>query len=125
MGERICSPRKARSLTKTQLAEALGVTQQTVQAYEAGSRRIPVSALPAVARALSVPLMALFGEQEQEPTTRRRHGPAAQWQQHIEAVARLPRAKQQFVAQMLQRCWPRQARGEHARQDRAGGGQRP
>jgi transcriptional regulator with XRE-family HTH domain len=41
MGERIASLRKARNLTQTQLAEALGVTQQTVQAYEAGSRRIP------------------------------------------------------------------------------------
>jgi hypothetical protein len=75
---------------------------RTVQAYEAGSRRIPVSALPAAARALSAPRMALSGEQEQEPTTRRRRRPAAQWQQHIKAVARLPRAKQQFVAQMLQ-----------------------
>jgi transcriptional regulator with XRE-family HTH domain len=38
MGERIASLRKERNLTQTQLAEALGVTQQTVQAYEAGSR---------------------------------------------------------------------------------------
>lgn len=51
MGERIASIRKARNLTQTQLAEALGVTQQTVQAHEAGSRRIQVSALPTVWRA--------------------------------------------------------------------------
>ena len=102
MGERIASLRKARNLTQTQLAEALGVTQQTVQAYEAGSRRIPVSALPVVARTLSVSLMVFFGEQQQqEKAASRRRGPVPQWQQHIEAIARLPRSRQQFVAEML------------------------
>ena len=46
MGERIASMREARNLTQSLLAEALGVTQQTVQAYGPGSRRIPVSAPP-------------------------------------------------------------------------------
>ena len=102
LGERIASLRKARSLTQVQLAEALGVTQQTVQAYEAGSRRIPVSALPTVARTLSVSLMVLFGEeQQQEKAASRRRGPVPQWQQHIEAIAKLPRSRQQFVAEML------------------------
>ena len=104
MGERIASLRKARNLTQTHLAEALGVTQQTVQAYEAGSRRIPGSALPVVARTLSVSLMVFFGEQQQqqqEKAASRRRGPVPQWQQHIEAIARLPRSRQQFVAEML------------------------
>jgi DNA-binding XRE family transcriptional regulator len=34
------------------LAEALGVSQQTMQCYEVGRRRIPVSALPTMAQAL-------------------------------------------------------------------------
>jgi transcriptional regulator with XRE-family HTH domain len=106
MGERIASLRKARNLTQTQLAEALGVTQQTVQAYEAGSRRIPVSALPVVARTLLVSLMVLLGEEQEkgekgEKATARKRGPVPQWQQHIEAIARLPRSRQQFVAEML------------------------
>lgn len=112
MGERITKLRKAHNLTQTQLAEALGVTQQTVQAYEAGSRRIPVSALPMVARTLSVSLMELFGEgPQQEKTAKRRRGPVPQWQQHIEAIAKLPRSRQQFVAEML-----RNALGEGAAQ---------
>lgn len=104
MGERIASIRKARNLTQTHLAEALGVTQQTVQAYEAGSRRIPVSALPTVARTLSVSLMELFGEEQQGKAARSaggKRGPMPQWQQHIEAIAKLPRSRQQFVAEML------------------------
>lgn len=112
MGERITKLRKAHNFTQTQLAEALGVTQQTVQAYEAGSRRIPVSALPMVARTLSVSLMELFGEgPQQEKTAKRRRGPVPQWQQHIEAIAKLPRSRQQFVAEML-----RNALGEGAAQ---------
>jgi transcriptional regulator with XRE-family HTH domain len=101
MGERIAQLRKARNMTQTQLAEVLGVSQQAVQAYEAGSRRIPVSALPVVARTLSVSLEALFGE-EQAKAAGRKRGPVPQWQQHIEAVARLPRAQQQFVAKMIE-----------------------
>ena len=104
MGKRIASLRKARNLTQTQMAEALGVTQQTVQAYEAGSRRIPVSALPTVARTLSVSPMELFGEEPQGKAARGtadERGPVPQWQQHIEAIARLPSSHQQFVAEML------------------------
>lgn len=107
MGERIAQLRKARNLTQTQLAEALGVTQQTAQAYEAGSRRIPVSALPTVARTLSVSLMELFGEDQQDKAARGargaggKRGPMPQWQQHIEAISKLPRSRQQFVSEML------------------------
>ena len=36
LGERIATLRKARNLTQTHLAEALGVSQQTVQSYEVG-----------------------------------------------------------------------------------------
>lgn len=97
--ERIASLRKTRNLTQTQLAEALGVSRQAVQADEAGARRIPVSALPTVAQTLTVPLEDLFGTQEK--AARGKRGPVPQWQQHIEAIARLPRRRQQFVAEML------------------------
>jgi transcriptional regulator with XRE-family HTH domain len=62
MGERIAALRKAHSVTQVQLAEALGVSQQTLQSYEVGRRRIPVSALPVVAHTLAVSLDELFGE---------------------------------------------------------------
>ena len=107
LGERIASLRKARNITQTQLAEALGVSQQTVHAYEAGSRRIPVSALPVVASTLAVSLEVLFGEDQQDKAARGargtggKRGPMPQWQQHIEAIAKLPRSRQQFVAEML------------------------
>jgi transcriptional regulator with XRE-family HTH domain len=98
LGERITQFRKARGVTQVQLAETLGVSQQTIQAYEVGRRRIQVSNLPVVARALSVSLEDLFGESDSAP---RKRGPAPKWQKQIEAIAQLPKAKQQFVAQVL------------------------
>jgi hypothetical protein len=102
MGERIAQLRKARNMTQAQLAEVLGVAQQTVQGYEAGSRRIPVSTLPVVAETLAVSLDELFGSQAKATrASGSKRGPVPQWQQHIEAISRLPRSRQQFVSDML------------------------
>ncbi len=100
LGERIASLRKAQSVTQVQLAEALGVSQQTLQSYEVGRRRIPVSALPTVAHTLSVSLDVLFGD---EPSARARskRGPASRLAQQFDAVSLLPKAKQLFVSQMI------------------------
>lgn len=99
MGARITLLRKAQGITQVQLAETLGVSQQTVQAYEVGRRRIQVSALPLVARALSISLEELLGETK--PAARSRRGPAPKWEQQIEAISKLPRARQRFVSEML------------------------
>jgi len=100
MGERIAALRRTHNITQVQLAEALGVSQQTLQSYEVGRRRIPVSALPVVAHTLSVSLDELFGEGK--PAGRSKRGPAPQWKQQIEAISKLPRARQRFVSEMLQ-----------------------
>lgn len=100
LGERIASLRRANDVTQVQLAEVLGVSQQTLQSYEVGRRRIPVSALPTVARTLSVSLEELFGEEQH--AVRSRRGPMPKWQQQIEAIAQLPKARQRFVSQMLE-----------------------
>ena len=90
--------RKERGITQVQLAQTLGVSQQTVQAYEVGRRRIQVSTLPIVARILSASLEELFGEQEQSS---RKRGPAPKLLQQVERLARLPKAQQRMVMQML------------------------
>ncbi len=68
--------RKARSVTQTQLAEALCGSQQTVHASAAGRRRIPVSALPVVASTLAVSLEVLFDKIKQFPPQRPTHAAA-------------------------------------------------
>ena len=100
LGVRIASLRRAHDVTQVQLAEALGVSQQTLQSYEVGRRRIPVSALPTVAQTLAVTLEELFGEEQK--ASRSKRGPAPKWEQQIKAISQLPKARQRFVSQMLE-----------------------
>lgn len=99
LGERIAALRREHDVTQVQLAEALGISQQTLQSYEVGRRRIPVSALPVVAHTLSVSLEELFGKSKQAAPGKR--GPAPKWQQQIEAVSKLSKSQQRFVSRML------------------------
>ncbi len=103
LGARIAALRKARSITQVQLAEKLGISQQTLQSYECGRRRVPVSAMPAVAQHLAVSLDELFDAPRQTAAkhSAAKRGPTPKWQQQIEQIATLPRAKQQVVMQML------------------------
>jgi len=107
LGLRVAELRKQQGITQVQLAEALGVSQQTMQGYEAGRRRIPVSALTTLARALGVSLEALMGE----PVTRTvKRGPAPKLAQHMERISQLPRTQQQFVMRTLDTMLAQQGR---------------
>lgn len=99
LGNRITSLRKDAGLTQVQLAQMLNVSQQAVQSWEAGRRRIQISILPAVAKILSVSLEGLLGE-ESEHTPRKR-GPASRLEQQIQIISQLPKSKQKFVSEML------------------------
>lgn len=99
LGKRITALRKDAGMTQTQVAQALNVSQQAVQTSDAGRRRIQISILPAVARLLSVSLEDLLGE-EPEKIARKR-GPAPKWQQLIEGIDSLPKAKQKMISEML------------------------
>ena len=102
LGARIAALRKARNITQVQLAEQLGISQQTLQSYECGRKRVPVSAMPAIAQHLEVSLDELFAvPQTDAKRGAAKRGPAPKWQQQIEQIATLPRAKQQVVMQML------------------------
>jgi transcriptional regulator with XRE-family HTH domain len=81
-----------------QLAELLGVSQQTITAYEVGQRRIQVSALPVIARALQASIEELIGEDGKRTGKR---GPASKLQQQLDQVSQLPGAQQKFVSAML------------------------
>lgn len=106
IGARIAQVRKAQNITQAQLAALLGVSQQTITAYEVGRRRMPVSALPTLARHLGVAVEELMGEQA--PPVKR--GPATKLQQQIERIQQLPRAQQRFVMQMLDTVLAQQSR---------------
>ncbi len=99
LGLRIAQARKAKNLTQQQMAEALGISQQTMAHYEVGRLRIAVALLPAVAELLGTSIDALVHGTETKAKTKR--GPDSKLQQQVEKIRQLPRAKQQFVMDML------------------------
>ena len=100
LGQRMARLRKDKGITQVQLAETVGIAQQTLAHYEVGRLRLAVTTLAAIARALDVSVEELI---EEQPTgnARSKRGPASKLQQQLEQVSSLPRAKQQFVIQML------------------------
>ena len=52
IGEKICSLRLAKGLSRTQVAEAIGVAHQQLQKYEKGADRIAVGRLLLISKAL-------------------------------------------------------------------------
>lgn len=99
LGQRIAQFRKAQGLTQTQLAEQLGISQQTLAHYEVGRLRVAVAMLPPLAKALSVSVDDLLDEAPR-PTPAKR-GPASKLAQQVEQIRALPRTKQRFVMEML------------------------
>ena len=98
LGTRITALRKAQRITQVQLAEQLGVSQQTVTAYESGKRRVPISHLPRLAGLLAVTVEELLGTPAKRTGKR---GPAPKLQQQLEQIQALPVAKQRAIAQVL------------------------
>jgi len=107
LGTRVAELRKAQGITQIQMAEALGVSQQTVNSYEVARRRIPVSALPVLAGLFTVSIDELLGEPVKQANGKR--GPTPKLQQQIQRVSLLPRSKQKFVIDMIDTVIQQQA----------------
>jgi transcriptional regulator with XRE-family HTH domain len=106
LGQRIAKARSAADLTQVQLAEALGISQPQLAFYEVGKRRVPVSLLPGLAKALGISIEALIADDDAASlaatTPRRtRRGPVSRLEQQLDAIAKLPKARQKFVSEML------------------------
>ena len=99
LGQRIAALRKEQGITQVQLAEALGIAQQTLAHYEVGRLRIAAGTLPALTRLLSVSIEELLGEAS--TTGKGKRGPVPRLQQQLEQISQLPKAKQRFVMEML------------------------
>jgi len=98
LGKRVADLRKEMGATQTQLAETLGISQQLIAAYEAGTRKIPASLLPTLAKLFATPLEQLIGIKEL-PSKR---GPASVLQRQMEQINHLPKSKQKFISEMLE-----------------------
>jgi transcriptional regulator with XRE-family HTH domain len=99
LGAHIAELRRQQGLTQAQLAEHLGVSQQTANSFEKGRRRVPVSALPAIAKLLKVSIEELLNDEQQTPA--RRRGPPSRVELHLERVRALPKREQEHVLKVL------------------------
>ncbi|GGP28346.1 helix-turn-helix domain-containing protein [Silvimonas amylolytica] len=100
LGARIALARKGQNLTQQQLAERLGIAQQTLAHYEVGRLRVAASLLPTLAQVLDLTLDELLGQAPARSTGKR--GPASRLQQQVDAISQLPKPKQRFVLEMLE-----------------------
>lgn len=98
LGHNIARLRKEQQLTQVQLAQVLGISQQYMQAFEAGRRKVPSSMLPILADVLSVSVEELIGV---APVNGKKRGPAPRLLRQIEQISQLPKSKQKFVSDML------------------------
>lgn len=99
LGQRIAALRRERGLTQVQLAEVMGVAQQTLAHYEAGRLRLLAGALPTLADQLGVSVEDLIGA-----STKRRNGkrgPQPKIQQQLERIQALPAAEQRAISRVL------------------------
>lgn len=92
MGKRLAQFRKAQSMTQTQLADALGISQQTMAHYEGGKLRIAVALLPQLAILLTVTVEEIIGDQK--PAAKSKRGPTPRLKRQVELFVKLPRTKQ-------------------------------
>jgi len=100
LGTRIAELRKEHGLTQTQLAEQLGIAQQTLAHYEGARLRVPASMLPTLANILLVSVEELIGQPAK--TAKGKRGPTPKLAQHMERISQLPKPKQRFVMEMLE-----------------------
>jgi transcriptional regulator with XRE-family HTH domain len=99
LGRRIADQRKARGITQAQLAEQLGIAQQTMAHYEGDVSRIAVETLTQAADVLGVSVEELIGTHTKRTAGKR--GPAPKLQQQLEQLGRLPKAQQRMVSQLI------------------------
>jgi transcriptional regulator with XRE-family HTH domain len=93
----MAAARKARGLTQVELAEALGVTQKTIDRYERRAKKLDIAFVADIAKALDVTVDALVGDDDSQmpkPATNA-------LEQRIARLRQLPRKEQEVVIRML------------------------
>ena len=99
LGSRIMQARKGLGLTQQQMADQLGIPQQTYANYEIAHTRLPASLLPVIAPMLGLTPNDLLG-QDAFPRKAKR-GPVSRLDRQFDSIRQLPRSDQEIVIRML------------------------
>jgi transcriptional regulator with XRE-family HTH domain len=98
-GERLLAARQQVGFSQTQLAEKLGITQQTYAGWERRTTALRPEHLAQLAVVLNVPVDHLLGR---ERSTKRGPGPIGKARRMFEEVNKLPRDRQQHVLRVVE-----------------------
>lgn len=98
LGKKISSIRKEIQMTQAELAEKTGVQQQVIASYEIGRRRVPLSYLIQLSRALHVSPTVFLEEPEEE----KKPGPSSRLKREFDRLQKLPKSKQVLVMDLIQ-----------------------
>lgn len=98
LGKVIAEQRKLLHMTQKELANEIGISQQHTASFENGTRKVPASLLPKLAKLFKMSTDQLLGLKI-EPIKR---GPTSILTKQMDKIALLPRAKQKFITEMLE-----------------------
>ena len=98
--QRLIALRKTKGLTQHQLAEALGVSRDTIAYYEVRAKNPTQETVQVLADFFSVPCDQLLGSDIQ---TKKKTGPVSKLEKQFQEVQRLPKEEQKFVSKLLDR----------------------
>lgn len=101
LGAHITQLRKAIGMTQAELARALGVSQQSVFAYELGDRRVSVVILLKLAKIFQVTLEELARMATPAPTRGPKRRLSPRVARHAERIQGLSKTHQRFVVRIL------------------------
>src|SRR5688572_12602705 len=99
LGATISVHRKEIGMTQAELARALGVSQQTVFAYELGDRRVSVLIVAKLARIFQMSVEELIGFSRMPRPVKCRLSPAGI--RHADRFQQLRRTEQRFVKKII------------------------
>ena len=93
-GERLVAARQTLGLSQTQVAEKLGITQQTYAGWERRTTALRPDHIAQLAKVLNASVEHLLG---QAPAKQRGGGPVGKARRVFEEVSKLPRNRQKHI----------------------------
>ena len=99
IGPRLKRSRLTKGLSQAQLAEMIGVTRETITAYESGRARLLDDVIASLARVLSISADELLGLKKGGPPST--DTPSVQIARRMQRIKRLPAAEQKALLKTI------------------------
>jgi len=99
-GRRLAEARRRAGLSQTELGERMGMTQRAIAHWERRNVSLYPRQVEKLCRILGISAEELLGF---NTTSRGKPGPKSKIERQVEQIGKLPRSRQKFVAEVLDR----------------------